>query len=75
MPYEYSEFEQEPEPKASSSRAGGPPRKCTGVGTIDAPPPNKNPLVPTEPSLLLPILIMFFIGVAVVSVLWFVGVR
>jgi hypothetical protein len=44
MSYQYSEWEQEPEPQASSSRSGGPPSKVSGVGTIDPPPPSQNPL-------------------------------
>jgi hypothetical protein len=74
MAYEYSEFEYEPEPKPSGSRTGGRPEN-TGVGTIEPPPPNNGPLVPLEPSLLLPMLMVFLIGVAVVAVLWFVAVR
>jgi hypothetical protein len=74
MPHEYSEFEREPETEPSANRTGGPPRKFTGIGTI-GPPPNNGPLVPNEPSILLPILIMFFVGIAVVAVLWFVAMR
>jgi hypothetical protein len=44
MPYECTEREYEPEPQASSSRGGLPPRKITGVGVLDPPvPPRKQP--------------------------------
>jgi hypothetical protein len=74
MPHEYSEFEPEPEAAPSANRRGEPPRKFTGVGTID-PPPNNGPLVPNEPSVLFPILIMFLVGIAVVAALWFAAMR
>jgi len=53
MPYEFTEWEPEPEPQASSSRAGGPPRKTTAVGILDPPVPPKrqNPLLPIAGSL------------------------
>jgi len=53
MPYQFTEWEPEPEPQASSSRAGGPPRKTTAVGTLDPPVPPKrqNPLLPIAGSL------------------------
>jgi hypothetical protein len=35
MAYEYTEWDQQPEPEASSSRGGGPPRKNTGIGILD----------------------------------------
>jgi hypothetical protein len=41
MPYEFTEWEHEPEPEASSSRTGGPPRKVTGIGILDPPSPPK----------------------------------
>ena len=44
MPYEFSEWEQEPEPQASFSRSGSPPRKHAGIGFLDPPgPPTKQP--------------------------------
>ncbi len=44
MPYEYAEWEEEPEPQASSSRGGVPPRKLTGVSVLDPPgPPKRSP--------------------------------
>jgi hypothetical protein len=44
MPYEFTDREYEPEPQASSSRGGLPPRKITGVGVLDPPvPPRKQP--------------------------------
>ncbi len=39
MPYEFTEFEYEPEAHASSSRGGRPPGKWTTAGVLD-------PLVP-----------------------------
>ena len=53
MPYEFTEREPEPRPQASSSRAGGPPRKTTAVGILDPPVPPKrqNPLLPIAGSL------------------------
>jgi hypothetical protein len=43
-PYEFTDREYEPEPQASSSRGGLPPRKITGVGVLDPPvPPKKRP--------------------------------
>ena len=45
MPYEFNEWEQEPETQAFSSRGGGPPRKITGVGILDpsVPPTRQGP--------------------------------
>ena len=43
MPYEFAEWDQEPEAQAGSRRAGGPPRKSIGIGVIDPPgPPSKH---------------------------------
>ena len=56
MPYEFTEFEREPEPQPSSSHGGGPPRKITGVGLLDPPVPPKRqpgPLLPIPASLLI----------------------
>lgn len=45
MPYEFTAWEQEPEPQASFSRSGSPPRKHTGIGILDPPgPPKKQPV-------------------------------
>ena len=48
MPYEFSEWEHEPETQTSSSHGGGPPRKTTGVGLLDqpSPPRRQGPLFP-----------------------------
>ena len=43
MPYEFAEWNEEPEAQAGSSRSGGPPRKSIGVGVLDPPgPPSKH---------------------------------
>ena len=48
MPYEFTEWEPDPEPEPSCSRVGGPPRKVTGIGILDPPLPPKRqgPLLP-----------------------------
>ena len=46
MAYEFTEWEQEPEPQASSGHSVVPPRKLTGVGALDPPVPPKKPLGP-----------------------------
>jgi hypothetical protein len=51
MAYEFTEWEQEREPQASSGHSVIPPRKFTGVGVLDQPVPPKKP-----PSALLRIL-------------------
>lgn len=43
MPYEFTEYEAEPEPQASSGRAGRPPRKNTAAGVLDPPVPPRRP--------------------------------
>jgi hypothetical protein len=44
MSYQYEEYDYEPEPQASGSRRGIPPRKITGVAVLDPPvPPKKQP--------------------------------
>lgn len=55
MPYEFTEWEQEPTPQASPSRAGVPPRKTTAIGILDPPVPPKrqNPLLPLAGPLIL----------------------
>jgi hypothetical protein len=54
MAYEFTEWEQEPEPQASSGRSGGPPRKSSGTGVLDPPFPPKKPVgpIPRAPALL-----------------------
>jgi hypothetical protein len=73
MPYEFTDREYEPEPQASSSRGGLPPRKITGVGVLDPPvPPKKQPgsLTPIPASLLKRVLaVILLIGVAVIAAL------
>jgi hypothetical protein len=58
MPYEYGEWEHEPETQESSSRRGGPPRKNTGVGLLDpaSPPKRRDPLFPVSATMFLRIL-------------------
>jgi hypothetical protein len=51
MAYEFTEWEQEPEPQASSGHSVVPPRTITGVGVLDPSVPPKKP-----PSALLRIL-------------------
>lgn len=46
MPYTFTEWDQELEPQASSSRWGGPPRKSTVAGVLDPPTPPKRPIGP-----------------------------
>ena len=46
MPYEFTQYEAEPEPQASASRTGGPPRKLTTAGVLDPPVPPRRPLGP-----------------------------
>jgi hypothetical protein len=55
VPYEFAEYEDEPEPEAASARGGGPPRKLTGAGVLDPPfPPRKPPgPIPAAPTSLL----------------------
>jgi hypothetical protein len=71
MPYEFTHREYEPEPQASSSRGGIPPRKIIGVGVLDPPvPPNRQPgpLTPIPASLLKRILaVIILVGVAVIA--------
>jgi hypothetical protein len=43
MPYEFAEWDEEPEAQAGSRRSGGPPRKSAGIGVLDPPgPPSKH---------------------------------
>jgi hypothetical protein len=55
MPYEFSEWEHEPETQTSSSRGGGPPRKITGIGLLDpaVPPKRQGPLFPISATMFL----------------------
>jgi hypothetical protein len=48
MPYEFTEWEPEPEPEAASSRTCGPPRKVAGIGILNAslPPKRQDPPLP-----------------------------
>ena len=69
MPYEFTEWEQEPEPKESSGRSAIPPRTIIGVGVLDAPVPSKK-----TPSVLLRILaalvlVVFIVLIVVMSLL------
>jgi hypothetical protein len=43
MPYEFREWEEEPEPLPSSARRGGPPRESAGIGVLNPPGPPKRP--------------------------------
>jgi hypothetical protein len=43
MPYEFTEFDYEPETQASSAHGGKPPSKLTATGVLDPPAP----LLPT----------------------------
>jgi hypothetical protein len=55
MPYDFSEYEPELEPQASSMRGTGPPRKFNGIGVLDPPVPPRRPPgpIPATPSSLL----------------------
>jgi hypothetical protein len=55
MPYEFNEWEHEPQTQTSSSRGGGPPRKITGVGLLDPTVPLKRqgPLLPISAAMLM----------------------
>jgi hypothetical protein len=49
MAYEFIEREAELVPEASSARSGGPPRKLTGIGTLDPPTSPRYPLKQPPP--------------------------
>jgi hypothetical protein len=67
MAYEFSEWEQEPEPQQSSGHSVIPPRTITGVGVLDPSVPPKKP-----PSVLLRILAaLVLVGVVVLIVSMF----
>ena len=55
MLHEFSESAQEPEPESSFAHGSGPPRKLTGIGTLDPPVPPKRPPgpIPQTPASLL----------------------
>jgi hypothetical protein len=55
MPHDFIEYEPDWEPKASSARWGGPPRKFTGLGVLDPPRPPKRPFgpIPSAPASIL----------------------
>lgn len=65
MAYEFTEWEQEPEPQASG-RSGGPPRKSSAIGMLDPPFPPKKPVgpIPGIPTSLWP---RVFGGIALVA--------
>lgn len=44
MPYEFTEYEPDPETQTSASRSMGPPRKRAGVGVLDPPNRPRGPL-------------------------------
>lgn len=46
MPYQFHEWESEPEPQAAFARGGIPPRKVTGIGVLDPPVPPRRPRGP-----------------------------
>ena len=46
MPYEFTEWDEAPEPQSSSARSTDPPRKRTGIGILDPPEPPRTPLGP-----------------------------
>jgi hypothetical protein len=76
MAHEFIPHEQEPEPQASGSRLGGPPRKHTAAGVLDPPFRPKKPVPPT-PAIplsaifrLFVILILVSLAVSVMLMLW-----
>jgi hypothetical protein len=46
MPYQFQEWERDPEPQAAFARGGMPPRKVAGIGVLDPPVPPRRPLGP-----------------------------
>ena len=73
MPYEFTQWEDEPEPQTSSARSGSPPRKHTEIGILDPPEPPKRPLgaIPAIPwsSVLRGFALLILVGVALGIVL------
>ncbi len=68
MPYEFNEWEHEPETQTSSSRGGGPPRKMTGVGPLDptVPPKRQGPLLPISATMFMRIFaVIILVGMLV----------
>lgn len=69
MAYKFREWEEEPEPEASSGHSVIPPRTTTGVGVLDPSVPPKKP-----PSVLLRILAgLILIGFIVLIVSMFLS--
>ena len=66
MGYNFADYEDELEPRASSARSGGPPRKHSGIGILDPPFPPKRPPgpIPTTPT---PLLFRVFAGLVLVG--------
>ena len=60
MAHEFTEWEREREPQASSGHSVIPPRKLTGVGVLDPPVPPKE-----APSLLRILAALILLGFAV----------
>jgi len=77
VPYEFTQYEPEPEPLASSAHSGVPPRKLTGIGLLDPPVPPRKPIgpIPRIPaSLLLRIVAALLLaGIGVTFFLMFLG--
>ncbi len=73
MPHEFTQREHEPEPQASYSHGGVPPRKIIGVGLLDPPVPPKRrpgPLLPIPASLLKRIFaVIILVGIALLVLL------
>lgn len=73
VPYDFAEDEFELEPQACSAKAGGPPRKLSGIGVLDPPFPPKRPPgpVPSIPSsLFMRILAGLLLAGVVTAALW-----
>lgn len=68
MPYEFTEWEHEPEAQASSHRSGIPPRKSTGAGVLDPPVPPKKPVGPI-PGIPASLLLRVFAGIALATII------
>jgi hypothetical protein len=51
MPYEFAEWDEEPEAQVGSRRGGGPPRNSVGIGVLDPP---GSPSKPGQPFVSLP---------------------
>jgi hypothetical protein len=71
MAHEFIRREEEPEPQASGSRSGTPPRKRTGVSVLDPPFPPKKPLrlIPAIPqsALIRAFAVVILVGLALVT--------